>query len=1022
MNTRPSPMISLLALGWLGLIAASPGQGAIPPPTTSTTLPSASLLRGGTSDLLNLDLRVYVAAKPIYCLLVEKDRQRLRVLRHDGRLQVVAEYPAGTGENDGPKEKEGDAKTPEGVYFITKAYQDSKLSVFGTRAFQLNYPNYCDLGEGRTGFGIYIHGTKQDLRLRASNGCVTLDNGDLDKLAEFIRVGTPVFIVDSLSAAGAGGKAYPDLAGHNFAGAKSLLFPDDAVEADFASLYLIRIHGQTVVVGEYWADPNLSTVRLATAYLRAEEGNRWSVVDRGPLVSNGQATEGQAIPGLMVDWGGGSLTSLGGAALFGSEDFVDRYLTLWREASAQAPPRAEDSPAESATSQGIALGAGTVYGLLLGTTVLSVLSGLVLSRRRWRRGAGSPALAGERGGDLPGERDEGPVIRLQEDVHLAYEALQGLRGQIEEEARSVASLAAVQARITALEGDLQEKQQAIERFEGEQASLISQGLAARSDQAQTLSGLQGELAEVRQSLDEARQTLRSVAEREGMMQEQLTEIRRLAESNLPSEDGAVRQELTALCESLRDQVETMAKAMSAGDQARQESGELAIAVAQMEELLQKYALEGKGDTCPVGESRPEGLDPAVIDSLLQGLRADLREEQAAKQELLLRLGRMIRLEEELAVGQGEVAVLRQQAEAQGQQAETDRQAMTATIEGLQGELRGSREAQAGLEGRLLKMRELEAALATRQGEIAALRQEVERQGQQAEAQGQQAETDRQAMTATIEGLQAEVQRLRVWEERAQIAEGQRQGLDAERNVLQDRLRDEQLAREALEGQLGEMRELAETLAGRERELEGLRNDMQAQHLAEVAAKTQWEEALAVVRGELEEERRSSAALTSRLGRISELEAELVERGRELSSLRIEAEQRAAEAVADKSRLAGELAEIVLARQIEVTNLTGGLHEAKEKSLTDQEEISRLTAQVEIGNQSLRGRDEQLQAQHETMVALREEVVELQTLLEASKKKVVPTGAAAVSKGTSPSRENGLPYLPNDVLSKWIGRG
>lgn len=142
----------------------------------------------------------------------------------------------------------------------------------------------------------------------------------------------------------------------------------------------------------------------------------------------------------------------------------------------------------------------------------------------------------------------------------------------------------------------------------------------------------------------------------------------------------------------------------------------------------------------------------------------------------------------------------------------------------------------------------------------------------------------------------------------------------------------------------------------------------------------------------------------------------------MSHLRQEIEQKAADAAADKSRWAGELAEIVLARQIEVANLTGALHEAKERAHIDHEEIRRLSAEMEIVRESLRGSEGQLQAQHDTVASLRQEIADLQAQVEASEKKVAQAGAGAMSKGGGLSRGNGLPYLPNDVLSKWIGRG
>ncbi len=96
------------------------------PQTVRASLPITS----GMDSLLDLNLRVFVAGKPIHLILVEKDKQRLRVLEHDGRLRVIAEFQTATGKNAGEKEREGDAKTPEGIYFITKIYTDTKVSVF----------------------------------------------------------------------------------------------------------------------------------------------------------------------------------------------------------------------------------------------------------------------------------------------------------------------------------------------------------------------------------------------------------------------------------------------------------------------------------------------------------------------------------------------------------------------------------------------------------------------------------------------------------------------------------------------------------------------------------------------------------------------------------------------------------------------------------------------------------------------------------------------------------------------------
>jgi lipoprotein-anchoring transpeptidase ErfK/SrfK len=69
---------------------------------------------------------------------------------------------------------------------------------YGSGAFPLNYPNEWDKHQGRSGSGIWLHGTPSDTFARpprASDGCVVLTNQDLDLVAKNLQVGlTPVII------------------------------------------------------------------------------------------------------------------------------------------------------------------------------------------------------------------------------------------------------------------------------------------------------------------------------------------------------------------------------------------------------------------------------------------------------------------------------------------------------------------------------------------------------------------------------------------------------------------------------------------------------------------------------------------------------------------------------------------------------------------------------------------------------------------------------------------------------------
>lgn len=197
-------------------------------------------------------LRVFVAKNPIYLILVEKDKQRLRLLKYEGKLKVVAEYPCATGENAGEKMLSGDSRTPEGIYFITEIYTDNKVTIFGKRAFHLDFPNIFDKNSGRNGDGIFIHGTNKRLKPMSTNGCITLRNKDLDRLARFLKVeATPVMVVSSVQAIKwAEAEEFDKI---RFTWVRNLLLPKGIGHdtTEFEYLYLLTNGTQTVAVGEF---------------------------------------------------------------------------------------------------------------------------------------------------------------------------------------------------------------------------------------------------------------------------------------------------------------------------------------------------------------------------------------------------------------------------------------------------------------------------------------------------------------------------------------------------------------------------------------------------------------------------------------------------------------------------------------------------------------------------------------------------------------------------------------------------
>ena len=131
-----------------------------------------------------------------YAILVDKSAQKVFLYRWDNLLAPVKVYNASTGENNGPKAKRNDKKTPEGVYFFTDSYEKSELAPrYGSRAFPIDYPNPIDKKKGNDGYGIWFHGLDKPLKPKDTNGCVALDNPSIDELANFIQLNdTPVVI------------------------------------------------------------------------------------------------------------------------------------------------------------------------------------------------------------------------------------------------------------------------------------------------------------------------------------------------------------------------------------------------------------------------------------------------------------------------------------------------------------------------------------------------------------------------------------------------------------------------------------------------------------------------------------------------------------------------------------------------------------------------------------------------------------------------------------------------------------
>ncbi|GGC10297.1 hypothetical protein GCM10007205_19240 [Oxalicibacterium flavum] len=138
-------------------------------------------------------------------LLVDARRSRLYVYERDkdDRFRLVRDYYVSQGKLGVDKFREGDQKTPLGIYYITSRVPGPKLPAFyGPGALPINYPNEWDRVNDRGGSGIWFHGTPPDSYSRpplSSDGCIVLPNPDMIELSATVEVGmTPVIISEQL--------------------------------------------------------------------------------------------------------------------------------------------------------------------------------------------------------------------------------------------------------------------------------------------------------------------------------------------------------------------------------------------------------------------------------------------------------------------------------------------------------------------------------------------------------------------------------------------------------------------------------------------------------------------------------------------------------------------------------------------------------------------------------------------------------------------------------------------------------
>jgi len=139
-----------------------------------------------------------------YAFLVDKSTRTLTVWRNENdKPKLVGAWPADIGRAGGDKVAEGDFKTPEGIYFFQTKMDGAKVdfSQYGVRIFTMDYPNYFDKLEKKTGSGIWLHAIPDSKSLlRGSRGCVVVRNKVIEELAQYIDLKkTPIVVINQVN-------------------------------------------------------------------------------------------------------------------------------------------------------------------------------------------------------------------------------------------------------------------------------------------------------------------------------------------------------------------------------------------------------------------------------------------------------------------------------------------------------------------------------------------------------------------------------------------------------------------------------------------------------------------------------------------------------------------------------------------------------------------------------------------------------------------------------------------------------
>ena len=185
---------------------AGPGDGAPPAAQIASTVVAPSIganALDGSGNRAVSGLTIPIVPMPTAdAVVVHKSERRLYLMRHG---QVLRSYRIALGlDPQGPKERAGDFRTPEGRYLLTRRNPRSDYFL----SIQVSYPNDQDLRRAHRervdpGGSIMVHGLPNTLSHNPSyyaksdwtDGCIALSDSDMVEVWLMTRDNTPIEIL-----------------------------------------------------------------------------------------------------------------------------------------------------------------------------------------------------------------------------------------------------------------------------------------------------------------------------------------------------------------------------------------------------------------------------------------------------------------------------------------------------------------------------------------------------------------------------------------------------------------------------------------------------------------------------------------------------------------------------------------------------------------------------------------------------------------------------------------------------------